>query len=89
MSKTLSRPQVAQIVLDVVREVEDDPDIKEETRFWEDLRVDPIARRDYYEGIEKKMKSAGSDISGIALGELEGLKSVRDLIDLVYDAQPD
>ena len=65
----------------------DSANIQEATRFWTDLRIDKRTRRTYCAPIRDKMREAGSRITGFTPADLENVKTVRELVDLVFANQ--
>jgi len=83
----LDRSAISRIVLDVVRMIENNPNVQEATRFWEDLRVDRYARRGYYKPIRKNIEAEGSRMCGVGPKDFENPSSLGKLVDLVHKSQ--
>lgn len=84
MPCSLTRSDVSKLVLKVIRKMENDPNISEGTRFWEDLRVDPEARRGYFRPIKTKVKAAGCTLSKVRPQDFEDAKDVKEIVDIVW-----
>jgi hypothetical protein len=78
------RSDVSKLVLAVIRKIENDPNISENTRFWEDLRVDHEARRSYFRPIQTKVKAAGCNLSKVSPQDFEDAMDVKRIVDVVW-----
>jgi len=83
----LTRSQVSEIVLGVVRRMEGNDGVQEATRFWEDLRVDAQTKRTYYAPIRAGIELAGSGLSGLTPADFQQPETVRGLVDIVHRHQ--
>lgn len=84
MPCSLTRPDVSNLVLEVIRNMENNQNISESTRFWEDLGVDPKARRGYFRPIKTKVEAAGCTLSKVGPQDFENAKDVKEIVDLVW-----
>lgn len=84
MSCSLTRSGVSNLVLQVIREKERQPNISENTRFWKDLRVGQKARRGYFRPIRKKVEAAGCTLSKVGPQDFENATDVKTIVDAVW-----
>lgn len=84
MPCSLTRSDVSSLVLEVIRKRENDPNISEGTRFWEDLRIDAKARRGYFRPIKTKVEAAGCTLSKASPQDFENAKNVKEIVDAVW-----
>jgi hypothetical protein len=84
MPCSLTRSDVSSLVLEVIRKRENDPNISEGTRFWEDLRIDAKARRGYFRPIKTKVEAAGCTLSKVSPQDFENAKNVKEIVDAVW-----
>jgi hypothetical protein len=84
MPCSLTRSDVSNLVLEVIRKKENGPNISESTRFWEDLRVDPEARRGYFRPIKTKVEAAGCTLSKVSPQDFEDAKNVKEIVEAVW-----
>ena len=83
------RSQVSRLVLGVIRDKEDNQNIQEGTRFWQDLRVDKETRRTYFRPIKKDVEGEGCELDKVMPGDFEDAKAVSDIVDMVWkDVKP-
>ena len=79
----LTRLNINNFVLDVLREMENQPNIGKETKFWSDLRVDRQARRGYFGPIKDKVTVAGCAFNKLKPQTFENAKDVQSIIDAI------
>lgn len=84
MPCSLTRSDVSKLVLKVIRNTENDQNISESTRFWDDLRVDPIARRGYFGPIKTKVESEGCTLSKVNPQDFENANDVKEIVEAVW-----
>jgi len=85
MPCSLTRSEVSTLVLKVIREKENEPNVTESTRFWEDLRVDRQARRGYFRPVKTRLVAASCTLRKVTPDDFERAKDVKAVVDAVWE----
>ena len=84
MPCSLTRSDVSKLVLEVIRNKEDNQKITESTCFWDDLGLDPEARRGYFRPIKTKIEAAGCTLNKVSPQDFENANDVKEIVDAVW-----
>ena len=84
MASVLDRDDVSNIVVGVVRDMEQDPSVTEPTRFEEDLRVDDAAKRGYFPPVHRQITEAGGKLTSTKAADFENADTVGEIVDTVW-----
>jgi len=84
MACNLTRSEVSDLVLDVIRKREKEPGVTENTRFHEDLRVDPLTRRGYFRPIKDGIEAHGCVFRRLSPDVFENAADVKGIVDAVW-----
>jgi hypothetical protein len=80
-----TRQDVANVVLEVIRAIQNDNSIVEGSAFGQDIIVDKLARRNYASPIVKLMGERFPVLTKFGPDDCENASKVKDIVDAVWD----
>lgn len=83
---SLTRSQVARIVITVIEDKTGKTGLKQSDRLSRDLRIDRIARRSFYVPVRNETRRRGCGLRKIGAGDFMGAKTVKEIVDKVWSA---